>query len=82
MLSTGGLQGEWHAQNVLFAFDASWHCVATVLRDMESVGRDLPLMKKAGRSTALASYPYKCLESEKYNYAIRHSFMFDAEFPF
>lgn len=80
MIAVGGLQGEWHAQNVLFAFDSSWHCVATVLRDLESVDRDLPLMAAVRPQSALASYPYKCLDAGDYNYAIRHSFMFDHKF--
>ncbi len=80
MLAEGGLQGEWHAQNVLFAFDASWHCQATVLRDLESVDRDLPLMSRAGHLTNLLSYPYKCFEESDPNYSIRHSFMFDHKF--
>ena len=77
MLFEGGLLAEWHAQNVLYGFDKSWHCVATVLRDMESIERDFPLMRRAGRSTQLASYPYKCLDADSYNYQIKHSFLFD-----
>lgn len=80
MLTFGGLQGEWHAQNVVFGFDESWHCVATVLRDMESIDRDLPIMAATGRPVSFASYPYKCLEAGDYNYTIRHSFMFDHKF--
>lgn len=80
MLLSGGLQGEWHAQNTVFGFDEYWNCVATVLRDLESVDRDLPLMAAIGRGTLFESYPYKCLEATEYNYAIRHSFMFDHKF--
>lgn len=80
MILQAGLQGEWHAQNVVFGFDESWHCVATVLRDMESVDRDLPLMTRIGTAAHLQSYPYKCLERHGDIYPIRHSFMFDYKF--
>jgi hypothetical protein len=80
MILQAGLQGEWHAQNVVFGFDESWHCIATVLRDMESVDRDLPLMVRTGTSVDLHSYPYKCLERHGAIYPIRHSFMFDYKF--
>lgn len=71
-----GLQGEWHAENILFGFDHNWRCVSIVARDLESVDRDIPLMVSAGHSTELASAPYKCVV-ENPSYAIRHSFMFD-----
>jgi hypothetical protein len=77
LLLEGGLQGEWHAQNVLFGFDGGWQCVAVILRDLESVDRDIPMMKLSGRSGLPAGYPYKCLESDNPYYAMKHSFMFD-----
>ena len=80
MILQAGLQGEWHAQNVVLGFDETWHCIATVLRDLESVDRDLPLMTLDGASVDLHSYPYKCLERGGDIYPIRHSFMFDYKF--
>jgi hypothetical protein len=77
LLTNLGLQGEWHAQNVLFGFDKSWNCVATVLRDFESIDRDLSLMRRVGIDREFASYPYKCSDVSDYNYSFRHSFMFD-----
>jgi hypothetical protein len=79
MLIYGGLQGEWHAQNVLFGFDEKWNCVSIILRDMESIDRDLDFISKTNHKIQLESFPYKCVRSD-HNYAIRHSFMFDYKF--
>jgi hypothetical protein len=72
-----GLQGEWHSQNVLLALDDNWNCTAVVLRDMESIDRDLPFMRLAGRAAAPPGSPYKCIDRDHPYYAERHSFMFD-----
>ena len=79
MLLNGGLQGEWHAQNVLFGFDENWNCISTILRDMESIDRDLAFISNTNIKINLESYPYKCVKVDQ-NYAIRHSFMFDYKF--
>lgn len=79
MLIYGGLQGEWHSQNVLFGFDENWKFISVVLRDMESIDRDLPFLSQSVHNIKIESFPYKCIEND-HNYAIRHSFMFDYKF--
>ena len=72
-----GLQPEWHAQNLLIGFDASFARVYIIARDLDSVDRDITIMQMLGLSNNFESYPYKCLECSQYNYKIKHSFMFD-----
>ena len=79
MLLNGGLQGEWHAQNVVFGFDKNWNCISIALRDMESVDRDFEFIGNTHHNIKIESFPYKCHGQDK-NYAIRHSFMFDYKF--
>jgi hypothetical protein len=72
-----GIIPEMHAQNVLFGFDDKWNLKNIILRDMESHDKDITLMKLLNKPIKLDSYPFKCIEIEQYNYAIKHSFMFD-----
>mgnify|MGYP001059422775 CR=1 FL=1 len=73
-----GLQLELHAQNLVFLVPnsprRSWR---VVYRDMESVDKDLPLMRIAGTAAPFINDVYKALREEDYNYQIKHSFMFD-----
>jgi len=77
LLRTLGLQAEWNAQNLLFGFNADFDIVAVVMRDLESVDKDISLMQQLGLAAEFASAPYKCIDSTQYNYQIKHSFMFD-----
>jgi len=72
-----GLQAEWNAQNLLFGFSADFRCAFVVMRDLESVDKDISLMERVGVSTDFDSAPYKCIDASQYNYQIKHSFMFD-----
>jgi hypothetical protein len=77
LLRTLGLQAEWNAQNLLFGFSRGFEVVAIVMRDLESVDKDISLMRRFGLEARFESEPYKCIESTQYNYQIKHSFMYD-----
>lgn len=71
-----GLIPEMHSQNILYAFDAQFNVKKVVLRDFESVDKDVSIRSKLGLPP-FVSYPYKCIcKSDKY-YLKRHSLMFD-----
>jgi hypothetical protein len=77
LLRTLGLQAEWNAQNLLFGFSRDFEVVAIVMRDLESVDKDISLMRHLGLAARFESAPYKCIHSTQYNYQIKHSFMYD-----
>lgn len=77
LLGKLGLQAELNSQNLLFGFDGDFSECSFVLRDLESVDKDLTLMKTLGLKFVSECYPYKCLEANQYNYSIKHSFMYD-----
>ncbi len=72
-----GLQAEWNAQNLLIAFNKDFTQTKFVMRDLESVDKDITMMEQLNIKHDFESYPYKCLFKEQYNYAIKHSFMYD-----
>ncbi len=72
-----GIIPELHSQNVLFGFDENWDVKCIIIRDLESHDKDLTLMRSLGKKTKFASAPFKCIDDSQYNYAIKHSFMFD-----
>jgi len=47
------------------------------MRDLESIDKDLTMMDALKIIHDFKCYPYKCIEAGQYNYAIKHSFMFD-----
>lgn len=77
VLLTTGMQIEAHSQNILFLFDSFGRTDAVVVRDMESIDKDLDLMKALGLPDPFKSRDYKCLQRSAYNYQILHSFMYD-----
>lgn len=77
LLKSLGLQSELNAQNVLFGLDESGAVIAIVLRDLESVDKDLPLMQELGITGEFSDLAFKTLRREQYDYQIRHSLMFD-----
>lgn len=77
LLKTCGLQAEWNSQNLLYSFDTALSEVAVVMRDLESVDKDISLMEDLGLVANFQSAPYKCIRRDQYNYQIKHSFMFD-----
>lgn len=72
-----GLQPEWHGQNILLGFNDQMSKVYIIARDLDSVDKDLTIMKNLKMNTNFMSFPYKCLDASQYNYKIKHSFMFD-----
>ncbi len=72
-----GLQAELNSQNLLLGFNKTFSECHFIIRDLESVDKDITLMDSIGKWQHFASYPYKCIEKKQYNYAIKHSFMYD-----
>lgn len=77
LLGGFGLQPEWNAQNIMFGFSEDLREVAIIMRDLESVDKDLTMMEQLGLDTQFESAPYKCIDASQYNYRIKHSFMYD-----
>lgn len=73
----GGLLLEMHSQNFLVGIDENYDIVSVILRDLESVDKDLTIIKNNKLQHQINSFPYKCIYSEQYNYTIKHSFMYD-----
>lgn len=76
-VSKEGLVPEMHSQNIIFAFDPNWHVKKIVLRDFESIDKDISIRSHLGKSVNFAEYPYKCIIDAEDAYLKRHSFMFD-----
>jgi hypothetical protein len=72
-----GIQPEWNAQNLLIGFNKELEPIRFVMRDIESIDKDLTMMTLLGISQSFDSYPHKCIFEGQYNYQIKHSFMFD-----
>lgn len=72
-----GIQPEWNAQNLLIGFNKNLAPIKFVMRDIESIDKDLTMMKQLGIDKSFESYPHKCIFEGQYNYQIKHSFMFD-----
>jgi len=72
-----GLQPEWNAQNLLLGTTRECEAQAFVMRDLESVDKDLTLRTGAKLTCSFESAPHKCIDKTQYNYKIKHSFMFD-----
>ena len=75
-----GLHLEWNAQNLLIGFDEELCPVAFISRDLKSVDKDLTMRERLGLPNDFDVHPFKCIEKGQYNYAIKHSFMFDHKF--
>lgn len=72
-----GLQPELNSQNLMLCFNKDFSNCSFILRDLESVDKDLTIMKKIGLNFESLSYPFKFIDETQYNYYIKHSFMFD-----
>lgn len=72
-----GIQPEWNAQNLLIGFNNNLKPVKFIMRDIESIDKDLTMMKLLGIDKTFESFPHKCIFEGQYNYQIKHSFMFD-----
>ena len=72
-----GLIPEMHSQNIIFAFNKKWEIEKIILRDFESVDKDISIRRSLGKHTNFIEYPYKCISNNDKNYLKRHSFMYD-----
>ena len=72
-----GLCQECHSQNILFVVDKHYHVIGVAFRDLESIDKDLSVMKLMGIPTSFKSKSWKCISTETPNYKETHSFMFD-----
>lgn len=72
-----GLIPEMHSQNVVFAFNKKWEVEKIVLRDFESIDKDVSIRRRLGKHTNFEEYPYKCISSDEKDYLKRHSLMYD-----
>ena len=70
-----GISPEMHSQNILFGFDKDWNIASVILRDLESIDKDITIRAALGKSDFINSY--KTIKETDYNYLIKHSFMFD-----
>lgn len=72
-----GLHIECHAQNCLFEMSPDLRLQRIVLKDMDSVEKDLPLAKFLGVERDWRSFPYLCMSPDVWYYPIRASYMYD-----
>jgi hypothetical protein len=78
-----GVELEAHSQNMLLTIDSRYAAKRIVCRDLESAGRDLPVMEHMGIDYMRhGSYKFNTIlpreSGQKYpKYYINHSFMFD-----
>lgn len=77
LLKNAGIQGEWHAQNLLIGFDENFYPQKIITRDLESMDKDLTLIETFNLPFHFLSSPYKCISSSREDYQKKHSFMFD-----
>lgn len=68
---------ECHAQNCLIEIDPDYNVTRVVIKDMDSVDKDLPLAKHLGLRHEWPSAPYMCFDESIYFYGIRPSFIYD-----
>lgn len=80
LINKSGIQPEWHAQNLLVGFTEDFTPVNFVMRDLESMDKDLTFMQMIKLKVRFQSYPFKCIWKGQWNYQIKHSFMYDYKF--
>ncbi len=80
LIRTSGIQPEWHAQNLLVGLTEDLSVSKFIMRDLESMDKDITLMKCTDLKVRFQSYPFKCIWKEQWNYQIKHSFMYDYKF--
>ena len=77
LLTQLGMQGEYHAQNILIGIADDASVQAIVLRDMESVDTDLSLTEELHLDLEPPTSLHKTISRGQLAYFIKHSFMFD-----
>ena len=73
----GGIQPEMHSQNFMIGIDSQFNIPSIILRDLESMDKDISIMRTYQLDNHLLSFPFKCISEKQYNYKIKHSFMYD-----
>lgn len=76
LLAYEGLQPELHSQNFLLAFDRNWELTTVVLRDLDSVQKNMSIREKLGIAGEV-QMDYRCLWETQVNYREKNSFMYD-----
>ena len=68
---------ECHGQNCFFELTPNYKIKRFIIKDMDSVDKDIPLAKKLGLNSKWESYPFMCFDESIYYYKIRSSYMYD-----
>ncbi|MCH5297815.1 MAG: hypothetical protein J1E85_09105 [Ruminococcus sp.] len=68
---------ECHGQNCFFEVTPDYKIKRFIIKDMDSVDKDIPLARKLGLNTKWKSYPFMCFDESIYYYKIRSSYMYD-----
>jgi hypothetical protein len=68
---------ECHGQNCFFEVAPDLRIARIIVKDMDSVEKDLPLARHLGIEQKWESYPYMCMTEDIYYYPIRASYMYD-----
>jgi hypothetical protein len=68
---------ETHGQNCLFEVGEDFGIERLVIKDMDSIDKDLPLARFWGLRDTWDSDPYMCFDGRTYFYSIRPSFVYD-----
>ena len=80
LIKNSGIQPEWHAQNLLVGLTKDFSPVNFIMRDLESMDKDITLMESINLNVQFHSHPFKCIWKDQWNYQIKHSFMYDYKF--
>lgn len=68
---------ECHSQNCFFEIDRNYSIRRFIIKDMDSVDKDIPLARFLGVRSDWESYPVMCFDQKVYYYKIRASYMYD-----
>lgn len=73
---------ELHGQNCYYEINKNFEITRIVIKDMDSVDKDMSLQKKLGLNSVWKSFPYECFyedepEDHPWYYKIRPSYMYD-----
>lgn len=73
---------EMHGQNCYYEIDEEYNVTRIVVKDMDSVDKDITLAKKLGLKHEWKSYPFECFyedepEDHPWYYKIRPTYMYD-----
>lgn len=72
-----GFNIECHGQNCFFEVDKNLRISRMIIRDMDSIDRDIPLERYLGIKSDWKCAPIMCLDENIYYYNIRSSYMYD-----